>query len=89
MKVLAALLMLLVFVCVSPAQTNVYNISHSQVTINNLTVITNVVQTPVRSSSTNSLVVSNYVVERLQWEAMLDARRRASFSAYLRRFDKD
>jgi UTP-glucose-1-phosphate uridylyltransferase len=90
MKVLAALLMLLGFVCVSSAQTNIYNITQSQVTINNnITVITNVVQTPVRIATTNSMVVSNYVIERLQWDEMLDARRRASFSAYLRRFDKN
>jgi hypothetical protein len=91
MKIWAALLMLMTFVVASSAQTNVYNITHSQVTINNITIITNVAPSTniVQTKATNSVVIPRYYVERLQWEDMLEARRRASFSSYLRRFPRN
>lgn len=91
MKIWAALFMLMVFVVASSAQTNVYNITHSQVTINNITIVTNVAPSTniVQKISTNSVVVPRYFVERLQWEDMLEARRRASYASYLRRFERN
>lgn len=66
-------------------QTNVINIYNSKVTIqNNVTTVgTNTV---IAKRSTNNIVIlPRYYFERLQWESMLEARKRASFNSYLRR----
>jgi hypothetical protein len=87
MKGLFTLIVMLFVGFTASAQTNVVNIYNSKVTINNIVIQTNsvsAVQPPV--SSTNKLVVlPREVVERLQWEGMLEQRRRATFNSYIRR----
>lgn len=74
------------------AQTNIVNISNSQVTINYVTVIsTNTPATAdndTKKEPTKMVVLPMDVVERLRWEELLQARRIANMNAYLRRLEK-
>ena len=76
------ILILLVFVSVLKAQTNVYIINNSQVIINNYIVSTNTVSLPL----TNLVVVPQYHVERLRWESMLEQRRVVTMRSYLKKY---
>jgi 2-C-methyl-D-erythritol 4-phosphate cytidylyltransferase len=67
---------------VAGGQTNIINIYNSRVTINN---ITPVARTNVVVKDTNRVVLSQEVLERLQWEQMLNERRRAAFKSFLRK----
>ncbi len=84
MKPIILLIMLFVVSSIY-GHTNVINIYNSKVTIQNTvtTVGTNVIVT--RRSTNNLVVLPRYYFERLQWESMLEARKKASFNAYLRR----
>lgn len=91
MKGLFTLVVMLLLVgFTAKAQTNIVNIYNSKVTINNITIQTNIVSPVVQSKiSTNKMVVLPIeVVERLRWEDMLEQRRTTLFRAYLRRYDK-
>jgi len=89
MKGLFTLVVMLFVGFTASAQTNIVNIYNSKVTINNITIQTNIVAPVVQSKvSTNKVVLPMEIVERLRWEDMLEQRRIASFRAYLRRYDK-
>jgi hypothetical protein len=82
MKCLFLLLIIMLFVVViSNAQTNIINIYNSHVVINN---IANISTNNVKTN--NRVVLAPKEVERLQWEIMLDQRRRASFKSFLKKY---
>ncbi len=66
-------------------QTNVFNITHSHVTINNYVTKTNIVYVPSTNVVTRPkmVVLKPEIVERLKWEAMLDERRIVMFRRQL------
>lgn len=78
------------------AQTNIVNISNSQVTINYVTVISTnaptnapaTVGNDTKKEPSKKVVLPMEVVERLRWEELLQARRIANMNAYLRRLEK-
>lgn len=80
------------------AQTNIstnsisYNFSNSTDTINNiyysLVSTNNNVVSQASGVRSNGVVLPRYVIERLQWEQMLNQRRLAAFQAYLKSLDK-
>ena len=76
---------LMLMCVVAKSQTNaIYHISNSTVIINNVYPSTNSFQ-----PRTNKTVeISREVVERIQWEIMLDQRRIHAFRAYLKSLDK-
>jgi len=73
------------------AQTNIYNIYNSTVTINNTVQKTNTVRhikqsNPIVINSTektNVFVLTPEIVQKIQWEGMLEQRRNVAFSSYL------
>ncbi len=67
----------LMFMLSAYGQTNIINIRHSHVTINNYVIQTNSVPRP------KMVVLKPEVVERLKWEAMLDERRIVMFRRQL------
>lgn len=74
----------LMFMLSAYGQTNVINIRHSHVTINNY-VTTNVVYVPPTNvvKQPKMVVLKPEVVERLKWEEMLDERRVVLFRRQL------
>lgn len=94
MKYAIIVLLILIFIDLVSChgQTNIINIYNSQVTINNILVTNNtpskcIVQTNVIEPK-KMVVIPPEWIERLQWENMLNERRNAAFSSYLRRYNR-
>ena len=79
---------LVLFVSSISAQTNIINISNSRVIINNYTISqpqkTNIVQ---QTKTIKVVAVPREVAERIQWEKMLEQRRRVAFRSFLRTYN--
>ena len=88
MKGLFTLVVMLFVGFTASAQTNIVNIYNSKVMINNIVIQTNSVPSSPIVSTNKLVVLPREVVERLQWEDMLEQRRAVVFRSYLRRVDK-
>lgn len=84
---MSMLVVLLGMVSSAQTTTNVINIYNSQVTINN-TVATPKGTNDIQRTTRKMVIIPREHVERLQWESMLDARRRAAFQGYLKKFNR-